>query len=225
MLRTIGKTRLLLSLSLALSGGCFVDKDNPCDANQVHLEGHVEGCVCAPNSIIDADGAGCTPCGENQEIKSGKCECKSGFALIAGVCQESALGSSCSVEMPCAAAYPYCSPMGYCTSSGCTSNADCTSGYFCDKSQGTAFCSLNPTGLGNACTTSADCASFEASRCATGTCQVGGCAAASGPRCIAEYACCDFTPLAPSVGDICVPTSSLMAGKCPATNADPVVRP
>lgn len=224
MFRWMGKMGAT-ALGLFVSTACLVNEDKPCDAYQVPLKGNISGCVCEANSVVNADGSGCVPCGVNQVVKANKCECDTGFAATGanGECVKSELGASCSATMPCAGDFPYCAAAGYCTKSGCTSNADCTgAGYWCDKSGATSFCSQPPTGLNKSCTSSAECAGLAASRCVQGTCQVGGCA--TGPSCFSDYVCCDYTPVAASIGDVCVPPTSLMEGKCPGTGAAPVVK-
>lgn len=220
----MARAPLSFAAVLIWSGGCLVDTEKPCAENQVEFEGDFSGCVCAPNSVATPDGAGCTPCGVFEVVKGGQCECDTGYARIAGACQPSALGSACSAEMPCAEPYSFCASGGYCTTSGCTGNQDCTAAYWCDSSGAESFCRQNPSGLGKTCTTSADCAGLEASRCAQGTCQVGGCAAAGAPACFSDFVCCDFTALAATIGDLCIPPSSLVGGKCPG-GMDPVVQP
>lgn len=213
----------LLPAALALWAGCIVDSDNPCRENEIKLEGDIAGCLCAPGAVPNADGSGCVLCGANEVVKSGKCECDVGFARAGdGSCLRSELGAACGATMACGSEFPFCAPGGYCTKQGCTSSSECVgSGYWCDTSTSPSVCTRPPTGLGKSCMTSADCAGQEANTCAQMTCAVGGCATTV--KCFADTVCCDFTAF--GIGDICIPPTSLAAGKCPGTMADPVVRP
>src|ERR1700709_2402061 len=86
---------------LAIGGittGCIIGGDK-CDAHEVHLKkDHYDICVCEPNAVLNLSGAGCTPCGEHEEIQNGVCSCSTGFVKGAdGVtCTASEIGAACS---------------------------------------------------------------------------------------------------------------------------------
>lgn len=187
-----------------LSDGCIIAGDK-CDAHQVHLTGDYDICVCEPNAAMNPSGAGCTPCGENQEIQNGACSCKAGFVKGAdgASCIASEIGARCTADLSCiTAAFPYCAldkgPEGYCTNQGCSANADCPAGWSCETAPGgTRFCHRPPTGHGAPCNSSAECSSFEAKYCESlqsHTCLLEGCAT-SAVACPNEWGCCDYSAL------------------------------
>ena len=214
--------RPLLSAPLLLLASCLVDSDKKCDENQEVRTGLLSGCVCAPDSVLNAEKNGCTECGEHEVVKEGACACEVGYARLSagGPCTASMLGATCDAQTPCAPDFPYCAPGGYCTTSACTSSASCPGGYTCDTSGSPSYCIRPPTGLGNACSSPADCAGFEADYCGQSSCVVSGCA--STVDCRDTYACCDYRAL--GAKDVCVPATALMNGKCPIIMTDPVVR-
>jgi hypothetical protein len=217
-----GRWALALLAPLSLFG-CIVDPDHACDENQTKLVADFGGCVCAPGSVVNPGKDGCTPCGENEEVKNGACACKTGFARPSATeaCSASQQGANCSASTPCNGDFPYCAAAGYCTKSGCATNADCSlGGYACESTASPTYCSRPPVGQGKACSTPADCAGTEATYCGMGACLVTGCASTT--KCHGDYACCDFTSL--GAADFCLPASALSGGKCPVTNADPVTR-
>ncbi|MET0287159.1 MAG: hypothetical protein ABW352_21930 [Polyangiales bacterium] len=216
---------------LALGGlamvGCIID-EHRCDAHQVEVPGHDFAlCVCEPNAIFNADGAGCTPCGLNELALNGACVCADGFAkeTTGGSCTPSTVGAACNASTPCTAAFPYCVSSGagdgYCSKQGCTANADCPSEYTCESNDAGRFCRRPPSGFGVSCASDADCAGFEANACETlqtKTCILQGCAQKQA-TCPSEWACCDYSALQSILGrlfSVCAPPSMLMSGSCPA---------
>jgi hypothetical protein len=217
-----GPRQLALCGLLLAATGCLVDEQR-CDAHQVELQGDFALCVCEPNAVFNASGAGCTPCGANELASNGACECAEGFSRSSpdAGCLASGAGAACGAATPCGADYPYCAMTsaseGYCSRSGCAGNADCTSGWTCERAGDTRFCRRPPTGLGVACTGSADCASFEASYCeafSTHTCILQGCALKT-VSCPNEWACCDFSSLLGAPLSICAAPAMLTGGSCP----------
>lgn len=212
-----------LAIGALATASCIVDGSR-CDAHQVELHGNFAICVCEPDAVFNASGAGCTPCGENETALNGACTCKEGFARPAADagCVASTVGAACSAATPCSSTeYPFCVTTtagdGYCSREGCASNADCPTDYTCEAGASARYCKRPLTGLGAACTSSADCAGFEASYCEafqTHTCILQGCAngAASCPN---EWACCDFSSLLGAPFSICASPSTLTGGSCP----------
>lgn len=220
----------ILAVAAALLGSCIIDDENKCGANQVESDvNDVVGCICVQNSVPNANGIGCTLCGDNASVQGGACACNPGFARLSegGPCVASQLEAPCTSNAQCSPDYPFCSAGGYCTTSGCASSADCPGGYTCDDSVMPSFCRRPARGNSASCTAmGGECAGFEASYCAAsggrGVCAVSGCKTVKA-RCDVGYACCDFGSF--GLTDFCMPTASLMDGKCPGTGADPVVVP
>lgn len=205
------------------TAGCIIDEQR-CDAHQVEISGDFALCVCEPNAVFNASGAGCTPCAENEVVANGVCACAAGFAkpsADAG-CMASSVGSPCSATVPCMAAFPYCvltgGTEGYCSTQGCTSNADCAANYTCETQDGSRYCKRPPTGFGSPCASNAECASFEANYCetlSTKTCILQGCAVGT-VSCPNEWACCDFSALLGSPLSVCAAPATLVGGNCPS---------
>jgi len=211
-----------LSVLGSLHGSCIIAGDK-CDAHQVQLDSSYDVCVCEPGAVWNAGGAGCTPCGEHQEIQSGVCVCSAGFVKAAdGVtCIESAIGAPCGPDVACMAAFPYCAidqgSAGYCTSQDCTANADCPAGWSCEVAAGVRYCHRPPTGLGAPCRNSDECSSFEANYCdvvQTHTCILEGCAT-DGVACPNEWSCCDYSALFGAPLSTCVAPAMIVSGACP----------
>jgi hypothetical protein len=216
-----------LALVLALGpvlGGCIVG-DERCSAHQVYRANvqSLRYCACAPDAIPSTDGAGCTPCGENELAAGIECVCLDGFArpTPGAPCRELAagevtLGQACGSDADCGGSFPHCEAAaqgGYCTTTGCTSHADCTDPFYCDKTGATSFCHTPPAGLGLSCQSNADCTGPDATFCdvvQTHSCIVSDCA--PDPKKCGGWACCDFTALAGTT--LCVPPSALTGGKC-----------
>lgn len=227
MLRSIRRSRTIpidtrLALAtLALVGGCLVDTDERCDENQTVLEGDFGGCVCAPGSVLNAAKNGCTKCGAHEVVKENACTCETGFARLTpgGECSASQLEAACSATAPCGGEYPYCAAPGYCTKGTCAASSECPAGFACELKASPVYCSRPPTGLNSVCDATTPCTG-EANYCAMGACAVSGCATTK--TCHGDSACCDYTSF--GLADICIPGAKLMAGKCPGTGTDPVVR-
>lgn len=186
---------LAAALASASVSGCLVDEK--CDANQVYDDSdHQATCRCAPNTIPDPRGYGCTPCGANAETKNGTtCECKVGFAKQGGADECTAvvgqeLGAPCTGPGSCNEPYPYCAADGaaqYCTDQ-CTVKSDCENGYRCQN----GFCEKVNFATAQ-CSSSADCAGSDSTYCLTFTkkCLINGCAADT-KLCPVGTVCCTF---------------------------------
>jgi len=191
----------------------------PCDANQVHVvDGLLDYCACAPGSIRDPKGYGCTPCGKNEEVDDGKCVCRSGFSRTTptAACERiegQAIGVTCDDSAGCRDPYPFCASDGaerYCTRSDCGDD-DCPDGYTCETIGDERFCAKLPSGIGEQCGSNDQCTEFEASECDTFNrrCVLGGCAAGRS-SCPNTWQCCDLSMFAPGVsfcsmpGEMCV---------------------
>lgn len=207
--------------TLVLLTSCLVDDKHPCDANETVMSGDFAGCVCEEGAVLNAAKDGCDKCGENEAVVKGACLCKPGFARVTagGVCTQSLLGASCTGASGCAGEFPYCAPGGYCSTSGCTANAGCPATYACETTASPAYCSRPPTGQSDSCDATKVC-SGEADYCAMGSCVVSGCATTK--TCHGDWACCDYSQF--GLKDFCIGPTSLVGGKCPGTNADPVKR-
>jgi hypothetical protein len=210
-------------IAALLLPGCFVDQDQPCGENEIEHTGEeglnfIKGCTCAPNTVRNPNGIGCSACGENSSIVGGTCTCNSGYARVTtdGPCVKSELGAACSASTPCGPEFPVCAAGGYCTTSGCATSEDCKGGYACDTSLSPPTCIRPPTGQGLACQSAASCAGFEASYCANSTCAVTNCKSGA-TKCFPGTACCDYSGF--GLADICAP---LTDGKCAGTMAPPV---
>jgi hypothetical protein len=196
------------------AGGCLFDPDERCDGNEVFANG--DRCVCREGHVR-VDGA-CVPCGENERIVGGACECEAGLVRGSdGTCEElGTLGRDCDTESePCEdASAGYCRPVdgtrGYCTIANCTTSEDCPGRFECDTAADPSYCKKPPSGLGEPCTEAGHCAGFEASYCEqlqSNLCLVPDCAP-GGDDCFLGWSCCDLT----SVG---LPTLCVTEGTCP----------
>jgi hypothetical protein len=214
---------VLGALACSFASACIVSGSR-CDAHQVRVhDEQIDVCVCEPNAVMNADGHGCTPCGEDEVVKDGACACKDGFQKPAagGACERTDIGAACDAETPCADAYPYCVvdgvEQGYCTSDSCADNAMCPSGWSCEAEGSMRYCRKAPTGLGVHCDTSADCASYEANYCESfqaHSCLLAGCAI-GGSTCPNEWGCCDFSALLGTALSFCLAPDALQNGACP----------
>jgi hypothetical protein len=201
----------LAALSLA---GCIVEEgDKACGKDQVKVD--VNGalyCECAPGFIIDPmDGHKCLACGEHEEVAMGKCVCEAGYTRPSegASCMMSALGAACTDNSGCSGDFPTCVD-GYCTEN-CSASTDCEAGWFCDVKGAVKACKKPPTGFGMTCAGSSDCAGKDAAFCEmfqSKTCQV---QCSKEKPCPGDWGCCDF-----GIMTICLETSRLMSGMCPA---------
>lgn len=197
----------VLSLVALAVGGCIIKDGEECDRNQVYRDtSQVDYCDCAPGTVEDPKGFGCLPCGANEDVVAGKCECRSGYSRppSGGACAPTVgqvLGAACTGAGTCSAPYPYCATDGneqYCTLEGCGSTKACGDGYRCSGTGSSAYCE-KVSGLTTTCASSADCAAFDANSCdtvQTKKCVVALCA--SDPKkCAGGTVCCDLSGFMP----------------------------
>jgi hypothetical protein len=197
--------------------GCVYDPHDRCDPGQVF---NGDSCTCPANTLM-LDGGACQPCGANEIVSAGACQCVAGYSRSSqdAGCEPNPadMGVACDpASAPCASpVYGHCEATsgtsGYCTTSGCTSADQCTGGYDCDTNSSPSYCRRPPTGYGATCGTDADCASYDAKYCETMVahqCLVNNCTK-SPNSCFVGYDCCDLTTLG-IPQKICIPK-----GNCP----------
>lgn len=195
-------TRIGLLVAVCLLGGC-IDTGRQCGPHQDLTIENV--CVCKPGAVVATTAYGaCVPCGANQVVLAGRCECVEGFVAGAGgVCEPKppGLGDVCNpAASTCASPFTTCQPTatsGYCTKSGCAAAADCPSGFGCDTSVAGGVCVRAPSGQGKTCAGEADCAGTDATFCAPviNSCLVLDCSVTKPGACFPGYLCCDLTAL------------------------------
>lgn len=219
-------SRLLATLSLALSTACAFDADERCGPGEFLNE--AGSCACSPNHVPDPRGImvlvndnptapapreGCVACGANEEVKNDACVCVAGMVRGASGCQASDLGKSCTSSADCAGGdATFCRlPEGYCTTAACSASAPCNAeaDYRCEGSGADAYCQRAPQGQGAACTMQGPdpMCSAEAPFCASNTCHVPGCM--TDDDCSPSRNCCDLSAFGAPGLTLC------MAGGCP----------
>jgi hypothetical protein len=191
---------------LAAVTACRYDRDDRCGPHQRLDDTGV--CACEPHARLDVARGTCVPCGDREEARGERCECKAGFArpgpgaACAPVVE--GLGDPCGPARACTtAAFPHCrvapgASEGYCTRAGCAATADCPAGWACDTASTPPSCQRPPTGQGKACAGPADCAGLEAGHCETffvKACLVEGCKVEDPKTCHEGWRCCDVTKL------------------------------
>lgn len=206
-----------LLIGSALLTSCLVDSADRCGTHQVQ---QAEICVCEPG--FGLVGNECLACGENEVGALTGCECEPGFGRGGSTepCMPVvSLGKACVNDAECTdATFDYCQTdgdAGYCTRPDCATSADCSNDYSCNRRGSRAFCERPPSGFGQSCHSSDDCSAFEASYCeslSSNVCLKDGCKA-DPSICPGDWSCCDIALLGNS---LCLPSSELESGACPA---------
>jgi hypothetical protein len=169
--------------------------------------------------VLDEDGIGCNPCGENEDSDGITCACKPGYTRPSegAACMASSLGAACSSNAECGGQFSFCvmdGADGYCSSEGCTSSADCEPHWYCEQDGSSSVCKKPPEGYRQACAGPDDCAGTAATFCdsfQTQSCQIQGCG--KGAPCPGDWSCCDISLIGIS---LCIEPSGIVDGACPA---------
>jgi hypothetical protein len=213
-------------------GGCIVE-DDWCGPHQVRDKENHSICRCAPDAVLSANGYSCEPCGENESVATGKCECIAGYARAAAgsPCVKSttsAVGDPCSDALPCTEPNPYCATVegeSFCTKpGGCTANADCPPNTVCHRQGDMRFCGSVP-GLAQVCGSQAECTGTQATYCETYSAKVclpQGCVA-DPASCPSAWVCCDLTRFIQT--SICIPAASLALREGTCVDGSEPVKP
>jgi hypothetical protein len=206
-------------LGFVVAPGCVYDSSERCSPHQVEINN--DRCTCEAG-YVPGD-AGCVPCAENEEERSGACVCSEGYARASddAACEPipGGLGVECETSESCGADYPVChlteNNGGYCTTIGCGSSDDCEAGYMCQSDGDISYCRRPPLGYGKTCDSQADCADGEATFCEvlqSNVCIVP-CTAETTDVCFQGEVCCDFSLF--KAGTVCTPTAACMAPGIP----------